>query len=99
MRSIVINYLIIGFLLLAGCSTKEKSRSKDSKALNVKEIKLNAGDYNAIKGSSEVLWECEWLGGARHDGSVQLVSGSIDISETSDAVSYTHLTLPTIYSV
>ena len=84
MRSIIINYLIIGFLLLAGCSTKEKSRSTESKALNVKEIKLNAGDYNAIEGSSEVLWECEWLGGTRHDGSVQLVSGSIDISETSD---------------
>ena len=84
MRSIIINYLIIGLLLFTGCSTKNKSSSKESKALNVKEIKLNAGDYNAIEGSSEVLWECEWLGGARHDGSVQLVSGSIDISETSN---------------
>ena len=84
MRSIIINYLIIGLLLFTGCSTKNKSSSKEGKALNVKEIKLNAGDYNAIEGSSEVLWECEWLGGARHDGSVQLVSGSIDISETSN---------------
>ena len=84
MRSIVINYLIIGLLLIAGCSTKDKSRSEESKALNLKKIKLNAGDYNAIEGSSEVLWECEWLGGTRHDGSVQLVSGSIDISETSN---------------
>ena len=84
MRSIIINYLIIGLLLFTGCSTKNKSSSKESKALNVKEIKLNAGYYNAIEDSSEVLWECEWLGGARHDGSVQLVSGSIDISETSN---------------
>ena len=37
-----------------------------------------------LEGSSQVLWECEWLGGARHDGSVQLVSGSIDISSASD---------------
>ena len=84
MRSIVINYLIMGLLLIPGCSTKDKSSSKKSKALGVKEIKLNAGDYNAIEGSSEVPWECKWLGGARHDGSVQLVSGSIDISETSN---------------
>ena len=84
MRSIIINYLITGLLLITGCSTKDKSSSKESRVLNVKEIKLNPGDYNAIEGSSEVLWECEWLGGARHDGSVQLVSGSIDISETSD---------------
>ena len=84
MRSIVINYLIMGLLLIPGCSTKDKSSSKKSKALGVKEIKLNAGDYNAIEGSSEVLWECKWLGGARHDGSVQLVSGSINISETSN---------------
>ena len=84
MRSIIINYLIIGLLLFTGCSTKNKSSSKENKGLNVKEIKLNAGDYNAIEGSSEVLWECEWLGGARHDGSVQLVSGSINISETSE---------------
>ena len=84
MRSIVINYLIMGLLLIPGCSTKDKSSSKKSKALGVKETKLNAGDYNAIEGSSEVLWECKWLGGARHDGSVQLVSGSINISETSE---------------
>ena len=84
MRSIVTNYLIMGLLLISGCSTKDKSSSKKSKALGVKEIKLNAGDYNAIEGSSEVLWECKWLGGARHDGSVQLVSGSINISETSE---------------
>ena len=84
MRSIVINYLIMGLLLIPGCSTKDKSSSKKSKALNVNEIKLNAGDYNAIEDSSEVLWECKWLGGARHDGSVQLVSGSINISETSE---------------
>ena len=84
MRSIVINYLIMGLLLIPGCSTKDKSSSKKSKALGVKEIKLNAGDYNAIEDSSEVLWECKWLGGARHDGSVQLVSGSINISETSN---------------
>ena len=56
MRSIIINYLIIGLLLFTGCSTKNKSSSKESKALNVKEIKLNAGDYNAIEGSSKVLW-------------------------------------------
>ena len=84
MKSIVINYLIIGFFLVAGCSSKDKSSSEEVKTLNVKEIKLNSGNYNAIEDSSEVLWECEWLGGARHDGSVQLVSGSIDISETSD---------------
>ena len=84
MRSIFINYLIMGLLLIPGCSTKDKSSSKKSKALNVNEIKLNAGDYDAIEDSSEVLWECKWLGGARHDGSVQLVSGSINISETSE---------------
>ena len=84
MRSIVINYLIMGLLLIPGCSTKDKSSSKKSKALNVNEIKLNAGDYDAIEDSSEVLWECKWLGGASHDGSVQLVSGSINISETSE---------------
>ena len=84
MKSIVINYLIIGFFFVAGCSSKDKSSSEEVKTLNVKEIKLNSGNYNAIEDSSEVLWECEWLGGARHDGSVQLVSGSIDISETSD---------------
>ena len=48
----------MGLLLIPGCSTKDKSSSKKSKALGVKEIKLNAGDYNAIEGSSEVLWEC-----------------------------------------
>jgi len=84
MRSIFINYLIMGLLLIPGCSTKDKSSSKKSKALNVNEIKLNAGDYDAIEDSSEVLWECKWLGGASHDGSVQLVSGSINISETSE---------------
>ena len=84
MRLSIINITIIGLLLITGCSTKDKNSSKEVKVLNVKEIKLNPGDYNAVEGSSEVLWECEWLGGARHDGSVQLVSGSIDISEASD---------------
>tara|TARA_B100001564_G_scaffold281134_1_gene243494 strand:- start:978 stop:1640 length:663 start_codon:yes stop_codon:yes gene_type:complete len=84
MRSSIINYFIIGSLLIIGCSTKDKNSSKEVKALSVKETKLNAGTYNALEGSSQILWECEWLGGARHDGSVQLVSGSIDISSASD---------------
>ena len=72
------------YYLITGCSTKDKNSSKEVKVLSVKETKLNAGIYNVLEGSSQVLWECEWLGGARHDGSVQLVSGSIDISSSSD---------------
>ena len=77
MRSAIINFLIIGLLFISGCSTKEKSSDNDGKSLDVRAIKLNPGDYTTIEGSDEVLWECEWLGGARHDGSVQLVSGFI----------------------
>jgi len=44
--------------------------------------KLRPGKFTTTKESSEIFWECEWLGGSSHDGSVQLVSGSIDISET-----------------
>ena len=84
MRLSIINITIIGLLLITGCSTKDKNSSKEVKVLSVKETKLNAGIYNVLEGSSQVLWECEWLGGARHDGSVQLVSGSIDISSSSD---------------
>ena len=84
MRSAIINFLIIGLLFISGCSTKEKSSDNDGKSLDLRAIKLNPGDYTTIEGSDEVLWECEWLGGARHDGSVQLVSGFIDISETFD---------------
>ena len=80
----IILWIIIGLLLIAGCSTKDKDSSKEVKVLSVKETKLNAGIYNVLEGSSQVLWECKWLGGARHDGSVQLVSGSIDISSASD---------------
>ena len=84
MRSSIINTTIIGLLLITGCSTKDKNSSKEVKVLSVIETKLNKGLYNMLEDSSQVLWECEWLGGAKHDGSVQLVSGSIDISETSD---------------
>ena len=84
MRLSIINITIIGLLLITGCSTKDKNSSKEVKVLSVNETKLNAGIYNVLEGSSQVLWECEWLGGARHDGSVQLVSGSIDISSSSD---------------
>ena len=84
MRLSIINITIIGLLLITGCSTKDKNSSKEVKVLSVKETKLNAGIYNVLESSSQVLWECEWLGGARHDGSVQLVSGSIDISSSSD---------------
>tara|TARA_B100000579_G_scaffold172895_1_gene140900 strand:+ start:55 stop:717 length:663 start_codon:yes stop_codon:yes gene_type:complete len=84
MRSSIINTTIIGLLLITGCSTKDKNSSKEVKVLSVIETKLNTGSYNVLEDSSQVLWECEWLGGAKHDGSVQLVSGSIDISETSD---------------
>ena len=84
MRLSIINITIIGLLLITGCSTKDKNSSKEVKVLSVKETKLNAGIYNVLEDSSQVLWECEWLGGARHDGSVQLVSGSIDISSSSD---------------
>ena len=84
MRSSIINTTIIGLLLITGCSTKDKNSSKEVKVLSVIETKLNTGPYNVLEDSSQVLWECEWLGGAKHDGSVQLISGSIDISETSD---------------
>ena len=84
MRSSIINTTIIGLLLITGCSTKDKNSSKEVKVLSVIETKLNTGLYNVLEDSSQVLWECEWLGGAKHDGSVQLISGSIDISETSD---------------
>ena len=84
MRLSIINITIIGLLLITGCSTKDKNSSKEVKVLSVKETKLNPGIYNVLESSSQVLWECEWLGGARHDGSVQLVSGSIDISSSSD---------------
>ena len=84
MRLSIINTIIIGLLLITGCSTKDKNSSKEVKVLSVIETKLNTGLYNVLEDSSQVLWECEWLGGAKHDGSVQLVSGSIDISETSD---------------
>ena len=84
MRSSIINTTIIGLLLITGCSTKDKNSSKEVKVLSVIETKLTTGIYNVLEDSSQVLWECEWLGGAKHDGSVQLVSGSIDISETSD---------------
>ena len=84
MRLSIINITIIGLLLITGCSTKDKNSSKEVKVLSVKETKLNEGIYNVLEDSSQVLWECEWLGGARHDGSVQLVSGSIDISSSSD---------------
>ena len=84
MRSSIINITITGLLLFTGCLTKDKNSSKEVKVVSVKETKLNAGRYNALEDSSQVLWECEWLGGARHDGSVQLVSGSIDISSSSD---------------
>ena len=84
MRLSIINITITGLLLFTGCSTKDKNSSKEVKVLSVKETKLNPGIYNVLESSSQVLWECEWLGGARHDGSVQLVSGSIDISSSSD---------------
>ena len=66
MRLSIINITIIGLLLITGCSTKDKNNSKEVKVLSVKETKLNAGIYNVLEGSSQVLWECEWLGGARH---------------------------------
>ena len=72
MRLSIINITIIGLLLITGCSTKDKNSSKEVKVLSVKETKLNAGIYNVLEGSSQVLWECEWLGGARHDGSCLL---------------------------
>jgi len=84
MRLGIINITIIGLLLITGCSTKDKNSSKEVKVLSIIETKLNAGRYNVLEDSSQVLWECEWLGGASHDGSVQLISGSIDISSASD---------------
>tara|TARA_B100000212_G_scaffold276840_1_gene216370 strand:- start:553 stop:1215 length:663 start_codon:yes stop_codon:yes gene_type:complete len=84
MRLSIINITIIGLLLITGCSTKDKDSSKEVKVLSIIETKLNAGSYNVLEDSSQVLWECEWLGGASHDGSVQLISGSIDISSASD---------------
>ena len=85
MKLSIINITITGLLLITGCSTKDdKNSRKEIKVFSVKETKLNAGRYTALEDSSQVLWECEWLGGARHDGSVQLISGSIDISSASD---------------
>ena len=84
MRLGIINVTIIGLLLITGCSTKDKNSSKEVQVLSIIETKLNAGSYNVLEDSSQVLWECEWLGGASHDGSVQLISGSIDISSASD---------------
>ena len=59
MRLSIINITIIGLLLITGCSTKDKNSSKEVKVLSVKETKLNAGMYNVLEGSSQVLWECE----------------------------------------
>ena len=84
MRLGIINVTIIGLSLITGCSTKDKNSSKEVQVLSIIETKLNAGRYNVLEDSSQVLWECEWLGGASHDGSVQLISGSIDISSASD---------------
>ena len=56
MRLSIINITIIGLLLITGCSTKDKNSSKEVKVLSVKETKLNAGIYNVLEGSSQVLW-------------------------------------------
>ena len=62
MRLSIINITITGLLLITGCSTKDKNSSKEVKVLSVIETKLDAGIYNVLEGSSQVLWECEWLG-------------------------------------
>ena len=55
MKSIVINYLIIGFFLIAGCSSKDKSSSEEVKTLNVKEIKLNSEDDTETNKEEDVV--------------------------------------------
>ena len=84
MRLKLLIHIIIGILLIVGCSTEDKKGVNNDRSSSVKPMVLKAGVYEAINDSSKILWECEWLGGARHDGDVQLVSGFVDISETSN---------------
>ena len=72
--------------LLVHCSGKKKidvSLKEPINNLSEKSINLASGGYEFVKNSSEVLWECKWLGGAKHNGSVQLIEGSLDISNNS----------------
>ena len=84
MRLKLLIHIIIGILLIVGCSTEDKKGISNDRSSSVKPMVLKAGGYEAINDSSKILWECEWLGGAKHDGDVQLVSGFVDISETSN---------------
>ena len=72
------------FLVLFNCSGKKKLDDGYKKPINTqseKSISLASGQYEFAKISSEVLWECMWLGGAKHNGSVQLIEGALDISK------------------
>jgi polyisoprenoid-binding protein YceI len=80
-------YLILvtaSALVLFNCSGKKKTNDGYKKPINnqsEKSISLASGQYEFAKNSSEVLWECMWLGGAKHNGSVQLIKGALDISK------------------
>ena len=82
------SYLILvtaSFLVLFNCSGKKKLDDSYKKPINAqseKSISLASGQYEFAKMSSEVIWECMWLGGAKHNGSVQLIEGALDISKS-----------------
>lgn len=71
-------------LVMFNCSGKKKLDDSYKQPINIqseKPISLVSGQYEFAKTSSEVLWECMWLGGAKHNGSVQLIDGALDISK------------------
>jgi|TARA_B100001250_G_scaffold412297_1_gene443135 polyisoprenoid-binding protein YceI len=87
-KPIFLKLFILSAFLILGCSGKKKidsssvKKEKQSKVVN--SIQLKKGKYNTIENSSEVLWECMWLGGAKHNGSVNLISGKLDVRENAE---------------
>jgi len=78
-----LSLFVVSLVISVSCSGKKKIDETDNARMNNQSeepIRLASGSYQFIKTSSEVLWECMWLGGAKHDGSVELINGSLDIS-------------------
>ena len=79
----LINFVI---LCLMSCGGKQKAPdqnqiekiiTKDSRPLFI----FAPGDYIVELNSSSIYWECNWLGGNKHDGGIYLDKGFISIKD------------------
>ena len=74
-----------------GCFADEKQREIENEALNLVIKKYGKGLENSLKGTGVTPSYRSWY---ENDCFVSIAAGTYQ-----EAVSYTHLTLPTIYSV